>query len=190
MPVSRGRKPKDSPPKPRKEQFPQSPKTRWERIRDHPIPWVLALIAALIAIGGFLQQLLVSPEISALPDVDVSAPFILPFSVRNNSLFFEMKGAQLYCGVDRVIFDNDSGLISLSLVSNKIAIAPLTEGNFRCLIGKNGLVDFGPRRLKEGHIFLSVHYATLGISRMSPEVEFTWYTETNPPRWVRGKISH
>jgi hypothetical protein len=165
-------------------------KSGWERIRDHPVPWLIGLIAAILAIGAFFQQTFVSPEISALGEQDTSAPFDLPFVVKNSSLLFTMRDAKLRCTVDEVMFTNNSGLKSLTLEGNTIAIEPGGEGEFRCLIGRNGLINFRNAEVKSAHMFLWVVYRTLGISRSSPVTEFTWFTAAKTPRWVRGKIAH
>lgn len=144
------------------------------------------MLSALVAIVGFVQQILLSPDISAESNPDLSAPFALPFNVRNNSILFAMRNAQLYCGIDKVIFNDNSGLLSMSLVGNQATIEPGMDTAFKCLI--NAIFRFSTNNVVEGHIFLSVHYTMLGISRVSPETEFTWYTDANPPRWVRGKI--
>src|SRR5262249_39320898 len=113
----------------------------------------------------------------------------LPFNVRNNSFLFAMRNAELHCIVDRVTFNNGSGVASLTLATRKITIEPEAEGAFRCLLGQGGLIDFGSAGLMAGHIFLAVEYQMLGMSRMSPQTEFTWFTDAKPPRWVRGKIA-
>jgi hypothetical protein len=195
MPESRGRKKKRKEqqqlPSQNQQQLPwPHHRTRWEKIRDHPVPWLIGLIAGILAIGAFFQQTFVSPEISAFGEQDPSAPFDLPFNVKNNSSLFAMRTAQLRCTVDEVIFKTGSSVKYITFAGNTITINPGDEGEFRCLIGRNGLVNFGTGEIQSAHMFLWIAYRTLGIPRSSPMTEFTWFTQAKSPRWVRGKIAH
>jgi hypothetical protein len=168
-----------------------SHKTKWEKIRDHPIPWLLALIAALIAIGEPVHQALLWPEISAGSDVDVSRPFSLPFNTKNRSWLFDMKDAKLNCIIDKVVLKMGWSLEGLTLQGRSTTIAANTAGAFRCLIGPEQGNIFGatPANIVSAHIYLSMTYWTLLFRRNSPPIEFTWFTGVEPPRWIEGTIS-
>jgi hypothetical protein len=197
MPVSRGRKPKSEKSRLSQPQNPrQTPhqyhKSRWEKIRDHPIPWILGVIAAVLAIGEPIHQAFVEPDISFDGNVDISSPFSALFSVNNRSWLFAMNGAALNCVFEsviagRVTFDN------VVFVGRQATIKPGNDGAFRCLLGSssNELVRITPANLTSAHIFLSMTYTILWvIQRNSTPTEFTWYTQANPPRWIRGVIAN
>jgi hypothetical protein len=192
MPVSRGRKPrpKKLPASQKRDQqarLPQLPKTRWEKIRDHPVPWTIALLAALLAIGAPVWQAFVAPDISIDTMTDSSRPFAFPFIVTNESWLFAMRDTELNCGIYEIKWAGGSGIAGLTLKDSKRAtIKPGASGLFTCSIK----LENGPGSgftLVRGHLTISVNYWMLGwIPRRSPETEFTWVADGNPPHWVKG----
>jgi hypothetical protein len=194
MPESRKRKPKrrkPAQPQPQNQRtsLVEHRKTFWEKIRDHPVIWTIGVLAALIGIGEPIHQAILAPEISVDSNADVSAPFSVPFNVRNKSWLFSMTSAQLHCGIDQVVM-NAFTVQSLTLASRLTTILASSDGAFRCMIGTgaDNLLRVSPANLTSAHILLSMKYNTLGIPRKSAETEFTWYTGANPPRWIRGRI--
>jgi len=195
MPVSKGRKAKlkklGTLPSPIPQRLPTAThKTLWETIRDHPVPWAICLVAAVIAIGEAVHQVFVEPDIYFEGDADISAPLSAPFTVKNRSWFFLMTESRLNCHFDQLTADDlKFGVVNMS--SGPITIRPLDTDGFRCRVGSlaNDLMRFETSRIQVAHVWLSVSYATFGWSRTSTPYEFTWYTRATPPRWIRGKIA-
>jgi hypothetical protein len=194
MPVSRGRKPTPKTPKPIPMPHQPQPqqkhqKTTWERIRDHPVFWILGLVAALLAVGEPVHQALIEPEISATGEPDVSSPFSVPFDIKNRSWLFDMREAQLNCVVAPIITTGHWEMMGFTIQSRTATIEADTPAAFRCLIGSGpGNAFGGAGNICSAHMFLFMTYHTLIFPRKSRQVEFTWYTDANPPRWIPGKI--
>ncbi len=192
MPVSRGRKrPSKKPDQPRSQSHKPPPqkslKTLWEKIRDHPIPWIIGLTAAVLAIGEPMRQALLSPDISIDPVVDSTHPFAFPFIVRNESWLFAMRRTDLNCGVDEVQWRAGGGMKSITIKDSKRAmIMPGESALFRCSIDLKA--DRGSGfELTKGHLLISVNYYTLWwIPRRSSDADFTWLTNGSSPHWMKG----
>jgi hypothetical protein len=192
MPESRGRKPKPKKPAAFQKRIqqprpPQSPKTRWERIRDHPIPWTILLFAAVLAIATPVWQAFVAPDISIDARVDTSRPFAFPFIVTNESWLFTMGDTELNCGIYEIKLAGGGGIAEMTLKDSRHAtIRPGASGLFNCSIN----LEYAPGTgftLVRGHLTISVNYRMLGwIPRRSPETEFTWIANGNPPHWIKG----
>ncbi len=160
MPESRRRKPKPKKPDPLptrpKPQPPQRPqRTAWEKIRDHPLVWFLALIASLLAIGEPVHQALLEPEISASGEPDVSHPFSAPFNIVNRSWLFDMKDAQLHCGISRIVTTGHWAVMGFDILSRPATIEADTPAAFRCLIGPGTTSSMAPPGdIESAHMFL------------------------------------
>jgi hypothetical protein len=165
-------------------------KTIWEKIRDHPIFWTLALIATLLAVGEPVHQALVEPKISATGEPDVSSPFTVPFTVENRSWLFDMKGAQLHCLIDTITTTGHWAVMGFDIQSLPKTLEAETTGAYRCLIGPGATSTMAPPSdIISAHMFLFMSYDTLVFPRKSRRREFTWYTDANPHRWIEGPIS-
>lgn len=169
-----------------------NPKSFWSRVRDHPFFWVLGLLGTLIAIGEPVRQAFVHPEIEFESNADVSDPFLLPFAIKNGSWLFEMGSAQPICDIDRLKTKNvtvyNGGTFELGA---PVATSPrLDERLFRCPLGRQpGDFRLNSTTFAAAHFKLTVRYTILWvINRTTDPIEFTWYTQANPPRWIRGKI--
>jgi hypothetical protein len=115
-----------------------------------------------------------------------------PFSVKNESLFFDMRDTEMLCGIHKIQWSGGGGgIMNMVLKDNRQAtISPGDNGIFRCSIQLEG-GESSPFNLVEGHISISVTYRTLWlISRKSPETDFNWFTGGSSPHWVKGKIAN
>jgi len=99
----------------------QHQKTRWEKIRDHPVTWMIGLIAALLAIGSAVWDALRYPEISAEATANPLLPFDTYFAVANGSTLFAMRDTQIFCGIDKVELIGGGGFQSFSVTDSKHA---------------------------------------------------------------------
>jgi len=183
---SRGRKRK-----PEKQQAvsPLQKETRWQLTKEiAKRPW-----ARTVELTGLLASAIVfwdvythtSPEIRA-DDSDPSAPFSLPFSVKNDSYIFDLGDARWRCGfrweneVGRIVdFGTDpSGGITRGTVTT---IPPRGIKNYRCSIG---MPAAGVKSLTAS---IHVTFTTFWVPRRYDTV-FTWLTNTTKPQWRQGPI--
>jgi hypothetical protein len=158
--------------------------TTWGRV------W--ATVAAIVTLGGLFsiaERCLeayrnTSPEVH-LSGQEPSEPFLLPFSVKNNSQLFEMKDVEFYCAtrgdglqIGNLTFSN----LSFTQGLPKTTIPPMKFVNFRCPVTNAK----GP--LVKGTIHPIVKYRTLLFKRNYEGQDFTWYGTATPPRWIEGDL--
>ncbi len=187
MPVSKGKTPKVKRPPPR-QPLPREViqlkhlKGLWERIRDHPVPWSLSVVAALIGIGTFAWQVLNEPEINVSSSGE-NLPFLVPITVTNKSFLFSMYSARVSCYVKRATFDSGGEIERSRFVPiGAITIKPEQTANFQCPV-----TNLPSSRLSSGEMTAQVIYKTLWWwARTSEETEITWFISSIPPRWIRG----
>jgi hypothetical protein len=192
VPVSRGRKkqPKKSQQNLSQNRQPlpgKPPKSVWDRVRDHPVPWIIGLFAAVLAVGEPLRQALLAPEISVDSAIVPSKPFAFPFIVKNESWLFAMRRTNLLCGVASVRWRGGGGIEGPTIIDSKRAdIAPGNSALFKCSIGMDAASEPG-FQLTAGHLSISVTYQTAWwFNRQSPKTDFTWLTDGDPPHWAKG----
>jgi hypothetical protein len=66
-----------------------------------------ALIVSLFVLCAAVYEALRGPDISSDLNSDPSQPFAYPFIVRNNSLWFSMVNAKMYCEVEKIVTHNN-----------------------------------------------------------------------------------
>jgi hypothetical protein len=195
MPKSRGRKNKPGgtgPPQPPL----STPRAKEKKGKLRTIVETIGAIASIIAIVGLVIDALRQPDISAEPNPDPSSPLALPFYVKNESSFFDMRETQFRCFVDDlydVYFPPDAPFLHHVTMSphETATIEPGRAAGFRCLIGTQGqsnIVGVHPNAVTSAHLHLYAEYRTLFFNRTSDQQEFTWYTAAKPPRWIKGKL--
>lgn len=162
-------------------------------IVNHPVASLIGLVAAVGGIAELVHQAVLYPDIFAEKEADVSSPFALPFSVKNNSLIFSMTNSSMVCYIDKVLTKNGSSFSKFAVVSAlTTTIKPKDNAAFRCLLagnaGQRSVFHIPQNDVLSAHIILRVEYTILGIPRVSPGTQFTWYTAATPPRWIAGNI--
>jgi hypothetical protein len=169
-----------------------SPSNILSKILYHPIVATIGLIASLLGIGTTVYDILRDPDISSDPNPDASQPFAFPFFVKNNSSWFPMKGAQMHCGIERIVMTGNRSLEGFSVVDT--SHATIGQGlivNFRCVAagapGRN-LVVANPGDILDANVSIFMKYTMLGIPRTSTSTEFIWYARGTPPHWIKGKV--
>jgi hypothetical protein len=163
----------------------QRPRSIGERIQNHPVVAVLTLIATLIALGAPLWQTLRGPALS-LSDVDTTSPFAAPIVATNESWPFYMRHAHVNCGVENVKWEGGGGIENLSVdfANREQTLRPNKPAIFQCTI-----VNLNRVKLLSADIMVSVSYQMFGFwNRRSDEMEITWFTSANPPRWIVGHL--
>jgi hypothetical protein len=121
------------------------------------------------------------PEVAA---PDNSSPFILPYTVKNNSHIFDMRDATVNCdvpsfGVKKL--DSNNALVGWQILPGvgKSTIGAGRNDHFQCPIS----VD---KNLEVIHaiVDIQVSYKTLWWDRMPYKAHFKWFADATPPRWM------
>jgi len=184
-------KAKKQKPRPAKPSIPSAPPSEtlvivrqplWERIRDLPVWWIGGAAATILTLGGALWHVLQGPHV-ALADGDVTLPFAAPISVTNESWPFYMTDAQINCAVADVQLGRGriSG-INFVFAGSTQTLEPGKPAIFQCSV-TNGTASQVP----EADEYVSVTYKMFGFwERQSDAMEITWFTGSNPPRWIVG----
>ena len=164
------------------------PRALWEKIQNHPLPWSIGLLAAILSLATPVWQAFVEPDISIDPAVDESQPFAFPFIVDNRSWLFDMSQADFFCEIAKFRTEDGSEIAGVTFLDNlHLTISTGKPGLFKCRIsvaptpkGRSGVV--------EGRLFASVRYRTIFsiFERRSPPTEFTWFPSGNASHWVKG----
>jgi hypothetical protein len=142
---------------------------------------VLGLIGTLIAVGTPIWWALAEPTVDVL-EIGATSPFFTPITVTNQSFVFAMYEAQVLCGIKQIALSNGVSMHGFTvLTGEKRTIEPGKPSNFQCRI-----TDSAPNQLVKTEITVHVTFKTLGKERASDPVDFSWFTNANPPRWIRG----
>jgi hypothetical protein len=186
---SRGRKPKK-----RIEQRPTIEKIKGKRegvllrfVKYCVTHWVAALIslvAALIAVGTPVWQAFVDPDVG-ISEAGAILPFAAPIQITNRFIFTMYK-TSLRCVVKNVSWRGGSGgeisEIEFDIPAISTTIKPGKTANLQCRIS-SAKAD----TLDSADVFVGIEYYTFGWwHRLSDTTEFTWFTGSNPPRWIKG----
>lgn len=114
---------------------------------------------------------------------DPGAPFSLPFSVTNQSNWFDMKNVTWECRV--LLLETTVGTMhgdggGLHLINNngEYTITPKETHNFKCSTVVGGTI------LKNAKVVAEIHYKTLFLNRPPATKQFTWVAN----RWIEGEI--
>jgi hypothetical protein len=151
------------------------PSLNWSSLR-RAVSKVAGLIAFLAAAYGFWDAYVLSA-----PEIHVTAPespkpFLLPFSIRNDSTLFWIRDGQWSCVVKRgdfgsVVFDNTT------IQRNaRTAIAPRQTVRYSCPIAQDAM----PKGLLI--VEIAVDFTTLFWRRSHREL-FTW----SKGHWLEGE---
>ncbi len=182
------RRPSTAPP-------PHPPKPPPPPLRHRAWRAFAGLVAFAIACAGVAAsayQLLGGPPWPTDPDIDpappdTSPPFSVPFSVKNPSSLFDIQDAELICGIDRAVTDEDQSLTGVGLLSGaKNSIPALSVSPFKCVFPFrfSGKIIFA-------HMHVTVHYTYRLIWQYQAQKvigPFTWDSTVTPPRWIKGKL--
>jgi hypothetical protein len=148
---------------------------------------VIILEGALLeqAAGFAVYEALRGPDISSDLNGDPSRPFAIPFIVKNNSSWFPMHDAKMYCDIEKIVMTNNRSLERFPVLEIRHPIiGPGEIVNFRC-----GVAGAPGRNLFVANPVDILEYTMLGVSRTSPRAEFTWYTGGTLPHWIKGRIA-
>jgi hypothetical protein len=103
-----------------------------------------------------------------------------------------MKETKFYCLIDKVTMTRNIKMTGGIWIDGKIADIPAHDvASFRCNFGgspNRNLFGLEPGAILTAHLHAEVKYKTLIFDRTSDRIEFTWFTDANPPRWIKGKI--
>jgi hypothetical protein len=189
MSKSKKRKPpipkKQPAPKATTPKIPKSPLIcllQW--LTNHPIPRVLGLLAAVLAIGTPIYETLQEPEIREQLG-DSQTPFALPFSMTNRSHIFWMKSTTFVCLVPSL---KAGGLEiingSLKEINLQEDIKPGETKLYKCPFEK---ITLPPNwTLETTTIKIRLLFHTLWFERETISENFNWDGVTK--RWTRGQI--
>jgi hypothetical protein len=143
----------------------------------------LALLGSIwgayqIADGARAIYVQTVPEIGVVGS-DPQLPFSLPFFVKNNSGWFDMKESKYACIVVNAQTDG-VGEFSNNRFSRTIGLVKDGDTrNYSCGIA-------APRNAIHGaKVIVDVSYKTLWMDRQPYEEEFNWISD----RWVKGKLN-
>jgi hypothetical protein len=189
MAKSRGRKQKKRPPATIQQRHHDESTTG--KLHKNRFSTIGSILAAIVTFGGVvgLIWLIYDTYEHTFPEIHLFAtdshwPFLLPFTVKNNSSIFAMHDIQWYCYIDKIDFAAGGGIYYIMLSdSTKTTIGPEKAVNYRCL-----LAGVESKWLKSGRLLVYVKYFTLGFIRTSDSVPFTWLPQADPPRWIEGEI--
>ena len=160
-----------------------SPKFLKAHRSDHPIVLLIGLIAAVVGLLQAAYDAWRSPDVNLIGSPIGSKLFEYPFAVKNNSVLFDMKDAQILCGIKDITTAQKGGLFDLSIADAiKVTIAPEEIVNYRCSVGAEA------HNITSGHIDIWVKYRTLFFPRTFEGTKFTWYTDGPVPQWIKGTI--
>jgi hypothetical protein len=150
---------------------------------NHPASGLASLIASVVTIGTLIWQAFVQPEI-VVSEVDATSPFAAPITITNRSFIFTMRDTHVRCGVEKISTSGGSGIygIGFEFLAPRISIEPGTSANFQCKIAAIP----PPNKLIAADIFVEAKYYTWRFPRNSEDAEFTWFTQSTPPRWIKG----
>jgi hypothetical protein len=141
---------------------------------------LISVAAALLAFWEFWVQTI--PEIRPSGS-DPSAPFLLPFVVKNNSSFFSIYSDQWFCGA---YYKDNQGTVAridaeanMSRNANRI-IKPGISSIFHCSIRVPG------QDIKSLSATSYFRYHTLWFAR-SRDLTFTWIADGQHSQWIEGE---
>jgi len=153
------------------------------------------IVLTLVGVAGLALDAIREPSISFEGEADVSSPLSSPFTVTNKSSWFSMKNVIFICRIGSLKSKGGASVTNGYLITDTIDnVEAGDDVSFRCRAGTgvNGAKEFLklPDNVISAHIFVRLQYRTLWFSRTSPEIEFTWFTEATPPRWIKGQQGH
>lgn len=150
---------------------------------------IMAILAGLIGFGYLIFDLFYQ----SLPDIEISpsetgAPFSLPFSVKTQSILFDMHRTTFECSFDMKTEDGTTFQNITVRLSNELEINRRNPGNYRCSVS---LPPVGGIRSLNARI--STRYCTnlfgLHCWERTPEpTAFTWVRTGAAGFWVKGKL--
>jgi hypothetical protein len=161
-----------------------APKTIYERIRDHPLNWLLGLIAALLAILATVFDILREPDIRP-STAQIDDPFYVHFSLQNTGYIFDMVDMKLKCKLIRIKYRNIDGGIFNSAVNDGtiITIPPKKFAEYGCPLNKMIRIS---NQITQATIAINAEYKTLGIKRVTDSEVFNW--DVASKQWTIGTI--
>src|SRR5258708_38418349 len=144
-------------------------------------------IVSIGAIGGFLSLVEHSWDffvVHTQPKIEgpglATDPFVLPFTIKNVSSFFEIREAQWTCQIPSLTFGNSSFTNLAMRAEGTTTIAPNSNALARCSI------KISTSNL-QAVVTPVIQYKTLWISREYSDASFTWLADANPPHWMEGR---
>lgn len=154
-------------------------------LSDHPIFSILGAVSSAIAIWAAIYTAFQSPEIS-VETANPTKPFDSHFLITNKS-FLPLRDAQFDCYVDNFLTSQEQFIQRIHFVDATTAnIDGNSSASYHCLADHTAVTLSGT--VKVAHVFGQLRYKTLGLQRLSKRVEFTWYTDGDPHRWIQGKV--
>lgn len=158
-----------------------------------PRPSLWARIGTVWKVGGAIvgaALFLAHTYAGTIPVVHVlgpdPSPFLLPFVVSNESLFFKMENVTFFCGprhgksiqvgnvvVQDVEFQDNVPATTIGRGEVKLMRCPVTNATGNSV---------------KGTIHPIVQYRTLGFDRKFEGKDLNWFGNANPPRWVEGDV--
>ena len=162
----------------------QNKEPQWRTVAGF-VGAILGAISAIVGIYLFVHDALHTPEIHA-PIGVVDNPFALPISLRNPSIFFDMKNMKFLCNSKRIVLA-DRNVFEGGSFSQLAPPASIHAGHtveYTCPFDQE--VQHSERPVLEAQIEIEVSFTTLGYPRKSISEEFTWTAATH--RWIEGTI--
>jgi len=143
----------------------------------------LALLAAIwsiyqIADGARAIYAQTVPEIGVVGS-DPQLPFSLPFFVKNNSSWFDMKESKYTCTVVNAQINGVAAFSNNSFIRNVGLVKNGDTRNYACGI------EVARNAIHGAKVIVDVSYKTLWMDRQPHKEEFNWISD----RWVTGKLN-
>lgn len=157
--------------------------TRWKDILTKWLGFILALGTFVTILVGIWQAYIhTTPEIH-VTDSDPQAPFLFPFSIKNDSIIFDMHNVQYTCHIRHMEFGNENTFNNVNIINGGAIEIPANSipENYRCPVGITGIP------INSLIIDVSVNYKTLWVQR-SYTLPFTWMANASSPKWIEGDI--
>lgn len=161
----------------------KSPRSIWERTRDHPFFWAIGTIATFLAIFAPIYDSLREPEIQHSA-AQIADPFSVRFPLHNPSFIFSMADTKLNCYLKKVEFERNNIVTDSSISDGTMAtIHPNKTIEYGCPFNR---IFAGFGQAIRATITIEAEYKTLGIKRVTKSELFNWDSVSH--QWTEGEV--
>jgi hypothetical protein len=182
---------------------------RWFRAGE----WVVGIFGLILTIVGGIYTIAgpiwpTDPEIHP-HDVLNGSSFVLPFTVKNRSILFDMPNVEFTCGIDWVYLRDAGSMRGVfgqqAFVNGTYSIKTTQTINYQCdasqliKVNTDGSISIrtlslgmpqplvAPLTINEMCVWIRAEYKIAGlIPRSFTSVVFQWPAGANAPQWIEG----
>jgi len=182
----------------------------WFRAAEWAVGVVIVILGIVASIAGIWGPIWpTDPEIHP-HDVLNGSSFILPFTVQNKSIVFEIPDAEFTCGVDWVFYKDARGskgvFSAIAFVNGNFSIAARQTINYQCdasqlvKVNQDGSLMlrnmpfppqslYAPLEVIKMCLWIQVDYKIAGlIPRKFTSDIFQWPAVANVQQWLEGPV--